>query len=357
MSVTRSVVAGKTYLAGPWIDLLSGNWEPGAIAQPNDSVGSSATWNGTQWTGGLGTFTSGGAIRALPTSKIAAGAFAQHQNGNMLDVLSWNGTNWTEDVQASGVFSTLAQLLASTAQGVPLTVAGVAGCNLMLNASGKFEGSLGFVGAYSNLPAAAANLVRARATVNNAFSPTGYTDVYCTGTLWAPVDGQVLYNSLSRAALDTVTGLAAGVVAEIWTSPILPDWYFPEGARNELTLRASVYDASSTDTTMIAANIASGASSSTDAMQSVLGYNTAASAYEAGIADGFAGVTWRDASAMRSRGGNMNAYPSGPGTLVTRNIGGYAAGAMRIRLRVAPGATTNVFRPYGARLVAGGIEA
>ena len=35
--------------------------------------------------------------------------------------------------------------LASKYQGVPLTVAGVAGCSLMLNASGKFEGSLGNV--------------------------------------------------------------------------------------------------------------------------------------------------------------------------------------------------------------------
>lgn len=196
-----------------------------------------------------------------------------------------------------------------------------------------------------------------RALLKNPFSPTGWTEVYFRGVdplfPWAPVDGQVLYNSLSRTQLDSVTGLAAGVVAEIWSSPVLPDWFIADGSRAKLCVRASVQDASVTASTGMAAIISAVPNVSSDMSQSVCGFSYGIGAFEYGIADGVEGVTWRDGSTMRSRGGSQSTPPS----LVTRAVGTYAISAMKIRLRVVPSATSNVFKPYGAIWIAGGFEA
>lgn len=199
--------------------------------------------------------------------------------------------------------------------------------------------------AYADLPAP--GIPRRRAYMLNPFAPIaagvdGVVEFVDTGAAWKVVGEQVLAdfrNFDGSPILDaTATLLTPGTIAEVWASPVLPNWMFSSVI--SIFCDASRKDASSTAISKLYAGIHTVSLADSLYANTILGIVSATS------------IDWRGLSALGNSavcaGGVLTGTTAEKqvGDAIRRGIGSYAYGLTKARVALVPGATTNAVRVH-----------
>lgn len=182
----------------------------------------------------------------------------------------------------------------------------------------------------------------------NSLTPTGKARIYWTGTLWAPVAGQILYGAYGTLLDTTASALSIGAWNEVWQSPVLPEWFF-NGSAISLTSEASLADSASTASERLRMTLRTGASSTGDENDAFMGHAAGATASGRGLG----GIRVRGNLRNGVIYGNAGASAASLLAQPSRSLGSYGSNA-RVRLDALPGATTNNIKLFSVELWAGG---
>lgn len=205
---------------------------------------------------------------------------------------------------------------------------------------------------------AAGDYIGQRIMVANAAVPRGVSRLEWTGTIWAPPAGELIFSNINaNSPIISVTSLSAGVRVAIGSYDMPPEYMWPN--LQTLWIRANFVSNDSSST----ANQSFGITVTSDAIPSSSDFNNrilsqvsrpAASSYCTGIPSSVSRAFVRNgASITASEIGNVTHYPGDASCAIGwpgRTVGVYTQGSTKIVLDVNPGATTNVFKFYGAEV-------
>lgn len=188
-----------------------------------------------------------------------------------------------------------------------------------------------------------------RCWMANPFARNGQTELeyISADSKWRPISNQVLIDlsnpdgsylvSNPDQTGKTCSGMTSGTYYEVYTSPILPDWFFEAGSKFASYCCMGFKDTSSTANVTMAASISPIAI--TDSNNSLHGQYTPAANLYKGPSPGFVEFVVRNG---KIEGGAANNQLTS-NAQVFRSISTITPGAMRYRVSIAPGATTNTY--------------
>ena len=232
----------------------------------------------------------------------------------------------------------------------------VVGCSLEVNGSDLWWGDFGVVGnyaAFAALVSANASKIEVGSTayVDNPLVKSGRTQVVVSpsGVVRA-ANGATLYENYNldgTAFLDTTAALLTpGTVAELWSSPVLPDWFF----QGIVTYFADIHArnlSGSVATYSLVSGIRTSALASSQ-YNAIIGYGGANSS------------TWRGPSSLgntlRCVSGTLQGKEGATQTWGgegNKTVGNYATGLTKARIAYNAGATTDQVVAHSVTLKAG----